>query len=82
MGMHIKKLKVRPKKNATNNLCAPQLATLLGCWAATGDLHSKTQPCAEAAETLFSCMRTAPMQKKMHRPTINYHLARLGKTIQ
>ncbi|TFK72527.1 hypothetical protein BDN72DRAFT_313646 [Pluteus cervinus] len=81
MAIHIKKLKVRPRKNATTNMCGPQLATMLGCWAASGDLHSNNA-CAEAAQTLFQCMRTTPLPKKMHKPTINYHLARLGKNIQ
>ncbi|KAJ3742084.1 hypothetical protein DFH05DRAFT_280339 [Lentinula detonsa] len=61
MAIHIKNLKVRPRKNDINVMCAPQLTTLLGCWAASSDLHS-----------------TTPMPKKMHRPTINYHLARLS----
>ncbi|TFK42908.1 hypothetical protein BDQ12DRAFT_597416 [Crucibulum laeve] len=62
-------------------MCAPQLSKMLGCWAATGDLHSLTQ-CKDDALTLFECMRTTPMPKKAHKPTINYHLARLGKSIQ
>ncbi|KAF8892616.1 hypothetical protein BD779DRAFT_1436851 [Infundibulicybe gibba] len=81
MAIHIKKLKVRPRKNAANNMCAPQLAAMLGCWAATSDLHS-TGACSDAAQVLFQCMRTTPLPKKTHKPTINYHLARLGKTIQ
>ncbi|KAF8232372.1 hypothetical protein L208DRAFT_1436611 [Tricholoma matsutake] len=81
MAIHIKNLKVRPRKNATVNMCGPQLAAMLGCWAATGDLAS-TGGCSEAAQTLFQCMRTTPLPKKTHRPTINYHLARLGKAIQ
>jgi hypothetical protein len=40
------------------NVCAPQLAALLGCWAATNDLASKSQQCSDAAMTLFQCMRT------------------------
>ena len=102
-------------------MCAPQLQAMLGCWAATQDLHS-IDKCKGAADSLFQCMRTTvsstglayrehelmawfivcpastfsffespprlasartqPMPKKAHRPTINYHLARLGKTIQ
>jgi hypothetical protein len=38
-------------------MCAPQLAVMLGCWAATNDLAS-TGACSEAAQTLFQCMRT------------------------
>lgn len=39
------------------NICGPQLATMLGCWAATNDLHAKG-PCMEAAQDLYNCMRT------------------------
>lgn len=39
-------------------LCGPQLASMLGCWAATKDVKS-IGPCREHAETLFECMRTA-----------------------
>ncbi|TEB36149.1 hypothetical protein FA13DRAFT_1787633 [Coprinellus micaceus] len=81
MTIHIKNLKVRQKKATATVMCAGQLHTMLGCWAATGDLQS-IDKCKGAAESLFQCMRTAPMPKKSHRPTINYHLARLGKTIQ
>ncbi|KAF9466394.1 hypothetical protein BDZ94DRAFT_1288380 [Collybia nuda] len=81
MAIHIKNLKVRPRKNVSNNMCGAQLATMLGCWAATGDMGS-TGACSDAAQTLFQCMRTTPLPKKTHRPTINYHLARLGKNIQ
>ncbi|KAF8638512.1 hypothetical protein AX16_010495 [Volvariella volvacea WC 439] len=81
MAIHIKKLKVRPRKAQTTNLCGAQLATMLGCWAATNDVHSNGA-CAQAAQALFQCMRTTPMPKKNHKPTINYHLARLGKNIQ
>ncbi|KAI0062197.1 hypothetical protein BV25DRAFT_1885368 [Artomyces pyxidatus] len=79
--MHIKKLKVRPQKNNTVSLCAPELAAMLGCWAATKDLMSSDK-CALHAKTLFECMRTTPFKGKQHRPTINYHLARLGKNLK
>ncbi|KAM6500816.1 hypothetical protein JOM56_003830 [Amanita muscaria] len=82
MAIHIKKLKVRPRKNAANNICGSQLATLLACWAASGDLHSNTKSCADATAALFTCMRTTPMSKGFQKPAINYHLGRLGKTIQ
>ena len=86
-------------------LCGPQLASMLGCWAATKDVKS-IGACREHAQTLFECMRTAvrslssfcfvslqgtddffycarqPMKRKQHRPSINYHLARLGKTLK
>lgn len=39
-------------------LCGPQLASMLGCWAATKDVKS-IGPCREHAEALFECMRTA-----------------------
>jgi hypothetical protein len=39
-------------------LCGPQLASMLGCWAATKDVKS-IGACREHAQTLFECMRTA-----------------------
>ncbi|PFH52367.1 hypothetical protein AMATHDRAFT_74164 [Amanita thiersii Skay4041] len=82
MTIHIKNLKVRPRKSTANNMCGPQLAAMLACWAATGDVHSKNKACSEAAAGLFNCMKTSPMPQKSHKPSINYHLGRLGKTIQ
>ncbi|KAH7930846.1 hypothetical protein BV22DRAFT_1078162 [Leucogyrophana mollusca] len=79
MSVHIPKLKVRPRKNAPVNLCQAQLTSMLGCWAATDDILSRSQ-CKEAAEALFQCMRTTPVRGKQHRSPINYHLARLGKS--
>ena len=70
--MHIQKLKVRPKKSADSlfilgypdhlsgaavSLCAPELATMLGCWAAKNDMTT-TGTCAETAKALYDCMRT------------------------
>ncbi|KAF9036733.1 hypothetical protein BJ165DRAFT_1354050 [Panaeolus papilionaceus] len=81
MTIHIKKLKARPRKAAQTVMCAPQLSSMLACWAASGDVMS-TAACQQSAEALYQCMRTTPMPKKMHKPTINYHLARLGKSIQ
>ncbi|KDQ59459.1 hypothetical protein JAAARDRAFT_33030 [Jaapia argillacea MUCL 33604] len=79
--MHIKRIKVRPKKNVTVAPCGPELASMLGCWAANGDLHS-INACSQASQALFECMRTAPMKMAARRPTINYHLARLGKNLK
>ncbi|KAI9064208.1 hypothetical protein FKP32DRAFT_1591630 [Trametes sanguinea] len=78
--MYIEKLKVRPRQAAAIRPCATQFASMLACWSATDDLHS-TGPCAEAAKALITCMRTAPAPTRRHKPTINYHLARLGKTL-
>jgi len=39
-------------------LCGPQLASMLGCWAATKDVRS-VGACRDHAQTLFDCMRTA-----------------------
>lgn len=88
MGIHIKKLKVRPRKSqhvlfpsfhksqscsdAANNMCAPQLAAMLGCWAATADLHS-VNACSDAAQTLFQCMRTT-VCSWIHPANINHCL--------
>ncbi|KAA1471252.1 hypothetical protein DENSPDRAFT_837208 [Dentipellis sp. KUC8613] len=81
MSIHIKKLKVRPQKNRAPGMCSAELAEMLGCWAATKDVSS-TAACAAHAEKLFECMRTTPFKGRQHRPTINYHLARLGKNLK
>ncbi|KAF8874621.1 hypothetical protein CPB84DRAFT_1817862 [Gymnopilus junonius] len=81
MTIHIEKLKVRPRKAAQSVMCAPQLTAMLACWAASADFMS-VKECHSMAEDLFQCMRRTPMPKKVHKPTINYHLARLGKKIQ
>ncbi|KAF9009346.1 hypothetical protein BDQ17DRAFT_1235900 [Cyathus striatus] len=81
MSLTIKNLKVRAKKRPVNVACAPQLSKMLGCWAATGDLQSMSQ-CQQPARDLFECMRSAPSGKGIHKPTINYHLARLAKKMQ
>ncbi|KAF8162985.1 hypothetical protein B0H34DRAFT_303202 [Crassisporium funariophilum] len=60
MTVHIKKLKVRQRKAPNNVMCATQLSAMLGCWAASGDLHSVEQ-CKVAADTLFNCMRTTAL---------------------
>ncbi|RXW15876.1 hypothetical protein EST38_g9979 [Candolleomyces aberdarensis] len=57
MTIHIKTLKVRQRKAAQTVMCAPQLQAMLGCWAATQDLHS-IDKCKGAADGLFQCMRT------------------------
>ena len=49
-------------------MCGAQLATMLGCWAASGDLHSNTA-CAEATQALFQCMRTTVRFKLRHYPS-------------
>jgi len=43
--------------DATVSLCAPELATMLGCWAAKNDMTT-TGTCAESAKALYDCMRT------------------------
>jgi hypothetical protein len=40
-----------------NNVCAAELATVLGCWAATDDYFSKGS-CIDATKNLFECMRS------------------------
>ncbi|EPT05891.1 hypothetical protein FOMPIDRAFT_1109648 [Fomitopsis schrenkii] len=79
--MQIKKLKVRPRKMKNMTTCGPALATMLGCMAANGDVHTMG-PCQEAAQALFQCMRTTPMGKTKPRNTINYHLMRLNKYLK
>lgn len=53
--------------DAANNMCSLQLTAMLGCWAATGDIHSKTA-CQETAQALFHCMRTTVSFRK-----VTYH---------
>lgn len=48
-------LHVRPEIQRTP--CIYQLNSMLGCWAAHGDLMS-TNECASHATMLFECMRT------------------------
>ncbi|KAJ7134953.1 hypothetical protein C8R43DRAFT_623189 [Mycena crocata] len=79
--IYIKQLKVRPKKNKPYNVCGVQLTAMLSCFAATSDFQGQAA-CRDAVDMLFQCMRTTPNPKKGHKPTINYHLARLGKKIQ
>ncbi|OCH95635.1 hypothetical protein OBBRIDRAFT_788188 [Obba rivulosa] len=79
--MHIKKLKVRPRKVAGQTLCGPQLTSMLSCWAASSDLLS-TGKCQDAAKELYECMRTAPTGAKKQPFSINYHLARLTKNLK
>ena len=45
------------QSDTSTTLCAPELAQMLGCWAATKD-HLSVDKCASAATTLFECMRT------------------------
>ncbi|KAL6309124.1 hypothetical protein BKA93DRAFT_724450 [Sparassis latifolia] len=78
--MYIQRLKVRPRKQVKATPCYVQLSAMLGCWAATSDLHS-AGPCQDAARALYDCMRTAPMPGKQQKSTINYHLRRLGGII-
>ena len=42
---------------AAVSLCAPELATMLGCWAAKNDTAT-TGACAESARALYDCMRS------------------------
>jgi hypothetical protein len=72
--MHVPKLKVRPRKGELSLIvmsflfdvpavkpyapCREELAVMLGCWATSGDFVSLGQ-CAQAAQTLHHCMRTA-----------------------
>ncbi|KIM60613.1 hypothetical protein SCLCIDRAFT_123836 [Scleroderma citrinum Foug A] len=78
--VHIAKAKVRPRKVTATVPCRRELVAMLGCWAATGDILS-TDPnrCQMVAETLFQCMRTAPVTGKPHKPAINYHLSKLNR---
>ncbi|KIY65033.1 hypothetical protein CYLTODRAFT_424680 [Cylindrobasidium torrendii FP15055 ss-10] len=79
--VHIKELKVRPKKRTMYGMCSMQFMGLLGCWSASKDLQS-TGACKLAAESLLLCMRTTVPEGRKPRPAINYHLSRLRKRLQ
>ncbi|PVG02242.1 hypothetical protein CPB86DRAFT_697837 [Serendipita vermifera] len=74
----IEKLKVKPRKVQRPGPCNQQLMEMLSCWASTNDIES-TRECAVAAKNLHDCMRVAPPMQKPHKPTINFHLARLSR---
>ncbi|KAI0340614.1 hypothetical protein BDW22DRAFT_1334207 [Trametopsis cervina] len=78
--MHIKQVKIRPRKAQPHNPCGAELMNLLQCWTASKDLHS-IGPCAEASLAVMQCMRTTPFSGKKHKPSINYHLRRLNKIL-
>ncbi|KIJ44157.1 hypothetical protein M422DRAFT_208457 [Sphaerobolus stellatus SS14] len=79
----IPKLKVKPAKLTTPTPCSTELIAMLGCWSATGDaLSVEPTKCADVAKALHDCMKTAPRHHRQHRPSINYHLARLNKLIK
>ncbi|KLO06727.1 hypothetical protein SCHPADRAFT_837652 [Schizopora paradoxa] len=78
--MHIKKLKVRARKTGYETICAPAMLEMLGCWAASNDLHS-TGKCQQAAAKLHECMRNSSSRQVKKSSTINYHLARLQKVL-
>ncbi|KAK9898754.1 hypothetical protein P389DRAFT_193773 [Cystobasidium minutum MCA 4210] len=78
--MKIPKLKVRSRSLAQATPCAAELSAMLGCWAQSND-KMNAGACASAAQALEKCMATsmAGRRGKVRKPTINYHLARLGK---
>ncbi|KAI0685492.1 hypothetical protein BC835DRAFT_1383839 [Cytidiella melzeri] len=78
--MHIKQVRIRPRKAQPANPCAVELMSLLSCWTASSDLHSMG-PCAEASQAMIQCMRTTPFGAKKHKPSINFHLRRLNKIL-
>ncbi|OCF72378.1 hypothetical protein I204_06757 [Kwoniella mangroviensis CBS 8886] len=49
------RFKVRPRKDQIIVSCAPELTTLLACFATTGDLRH-TAACADSAKALQNCM--------------------------
>ena len=50
---------------AAVSLCATELATMLGCWAAKNDTTT-TGVCAESAKALYDCMRSTVWIVKHH----------------
>ncbi|KAI8144271.1 hypothetical protein BJV82DRAFT_513927 [Fennellomyces sp. T-0311] len=73
--MHLKQLKVRPKKLLESSPCVVEMGALFECWATSGidDKH-----CQAVAKSLQECM-AKPGRKTKQQNTINYHLARLSK---
>ncbi|KAF9246593.1 hypothetical protein BU15DRAFT_70669 [Melanogaster broomeanus] len=78
--VHIANVRVRPSKLTRPSPCKAELVSMLGCWAATGDvLSADTTKCKEITEALFKCMRTTPVHPKPQRPAINFHLGKLQR---
>ncbi|KIK93516.1 hypothetical protein PAXRUDRAFT_144909 [Paxillus rubicundulus Ve08.2h10] len=81
--VHIANVKVRPTKLTRPSPCKVELVSMLGCWAATGDvLSADASRCKEVADALFKCMRTTPVHPKPQRPAINYHLSKLQRKVK
>ncbi|WWC90244.1 uncharacterized protein L201_005177 [Kwoniella dendrophila CBS 6074] len=55
------RFKVRPRKDQIVVPCAPELTSLLACFATTGDLRH-TQQCSESAKALQMCMSNRHVQ--------------------
>jgi len=81
--MKIPKLKVRPRSLAQVAPCAAELSAMLACWAQHPGDKMSMGSCSQAALALEQCMATSAGAKKgkVRKPTINYHLARLGKNL-
>lgn len=69
----LRNLKVKPKSLSQAAPCAPELAAMLACWAASGDRLNR-EKCASSAVALQECMASGAMKGrvKVRKPTINY----------
>ncbi|GAA97088.1 uncharacterized protein L969DRAFT_90508 [Mixia osmundae IAM 14324] len=85
--MHIPKLKIKPGKLTAEAACGPEMAALLACFAsltsteAALEAKSQSTRCQDSVRSFQRCMAKAGKYQKLNKPTINYHLARLGKNL-
>ncbi|WWC67365.1 uncharacterized protein I206_101273 [Kwoniella pini CBS 10737] len=72
------RFKVRPRKDQIVVPCAPELSTLLACFATTGDLRHTTT-CAESAKALQACMSNRHATGGKGKSSINHLLGKIRR---
>ncbi|OWZ68068.1 hypothetical protein AYX14_05534 [Cryptococcus neoformans] len=72
------RFKVRATKEALNVPCAPELTSLLSCFATTGDLRHATS-CADSAKALHTCMAQGKGKGGKSGSSINYLLGKIRR---
>mmetsp|Transcript_23513 Transcript_23513/g.41564 ORF Transcript_23513/g.41564 Transcript_23513/m.41564 type:complete len:83 (-) Transcript_23513:238-486(-) len=72
--------KVRAPKDWRNTrTCAREMNALLTCWRRT---NYEDGNCTAEVRALDVCFERTPMKsKKAHKPTTNFHLQRLAKSV-
>ncbi|KAK1920547.1 hypothetical protein DB88DRAFT_542736 [Papiliotrema laurentii] len=71
------RFKVKPRKSLHVVTCAPELSTLLACFASSGDLKG-SEACAQAAKGLHHCMAMSKKPVKTPKSSINYLLRKVN----